>query len=142
MFNRTDKVDWSETQILTVTIIEIRPFRNGWKCFEAPGVEPVFLNQDQAIDYARRRACFRSGEIRVVDSTGKLERTIAFTTRIENLKAARSGPRLDWRWLARHEYRASSADFPDTYVNSLSMMNVVNMRMPRNKNAMSVVPVK
>ena len=22
-----------------VTIIEIRPFRNGWKCFEAPGVE-------------------------------------------------------------------------------------------------------
>ena len=23
------------------TIIEIRPFRNGWKCFEAPGVEPV-----------------------------------------------------------------------------------------------------
>ena len=29
-----------------MTIIEIRPFRNGWKCFEAPGVEPVFLNQE------------------------------------------------------------------------------------------------
>ncbi len=28
-----------------VIVIEIRPFRNGWKCFEAPGVEPVFLNQ-------------------------------------------------------------------------------------------------
>ena len=42
-----------------VTIIEIRPFRNGWKCFEAPGVEPVFLNQEDAIDYAKGRACFR-----------------------------------------------------------------------------------
>jgi hypothetical protein len=62
-----------------VTIIEIRPFRNGWKCFEAPGVEPVFLDQEQAIDYAKDRACFRSGEIRVLDSTGKLEHTIAFS---------------------------------------------------------------
>ena len=48
------------------------------KVFEAPGVEPVFLNQDQAIDYAQTRACFRSGEIRVLDANGKLERTIAF----------------------------------------------------------------
>jgi hypothetical protein len=32
----------------------------------------------QAIDYAETRACFRKGEIRVSDSTGKLERTIAF----------------------------------------------------------------
>jgi len=22
-----------------MTVIEIRPFRNGWKCFEAPGVD-------------------------------------------------------------------------------------------------------
>jgi hypothetical protein len=35
--------------------------------------------KDQAIDYAQNRACFRSGEIRVLDSTGKLERTIAFS---------------------------------------------------------------
>src|SRR5262249_13581666 len=41
-------------------IIEIRPFRNGWKVIEAPGVEPVFLNQEQAVDYATCRACFRS----------------------------------------------------------------------------------
>ena len=59
-----------------MTIIEIRPQRNGWKCFEASGVEPVFLNQDQAIDYATGRACFRSGEIRVLDWTGNVERTI------------------------------------------------------------------
>jgi hypothetical protein len=62
-----------------MTIIEIRPFRNGWKCFEASGVEPVFLNQEQAIDYAIGRACFRSGEIRVMDSTGNIERTIPFS---------------------------------------------------------------
>jgi hypothetical protein len=62
-----------------MTIIEIRPYRNGWQVYESPGVQPVFLNQGEAIDYATGRACFRSGEIRVLDSTGKLERTIAFS---------------------------------------------------------------
>jgi hypothetical protein len=62
---------------------EIRPFRNGWKCFEAPGVEPVFLDQKQAIDYAKNRACFRSGEIRILDSTGNVERMVHFTERTE-----------------------------------------------------------
>jgi hypothetical protein len=58
--------------------IEIRPHAWGWKVFESPGVEPVFREKDQAIGYAETRACFRSGEIRVLDSNGKLERTIAF----------------------------------------------------------------
>jgi hypothetical protein len=56
---------------------EIQPAR-GWKVFEAPGVEPVFPQKRQAIDYAETRVCFRSGEIRLLDSTAKLERTIAF----------------------------------------------------------------
>jgi hypothetical protein len=47
--------------------------------FEAPGVEPVFPEKRQAIKYAPSRASFRSGEIRILDSTGKLERTIAFS---------------------------------------------------------------
>jgi len=50
-----------------VTVIEIRPFRNGWKCFEAPGV-----------DYATGRTCFRSGEIRILDSSGEVEGIIPF----------------------------------------------------------------
>ena len=58
--------------------MEIRPFRNGWKCFEAPGVEPVFLTKDDAISYAQTRARFRTGEIRVLDSTGNVDRVIAF----------------------------------------------------------------
>jgi hypothetical protein len=41
-----------------MTIIEIRPFRNGWQCFEAPGLEPVVLDKEEAIDYAESRACF------------------------------------------------------------------------------------
>ena len=61
-----------------MTVIEIRPHRWGWKAFEAPGVEPVFPEKDPAIDYAQNRACFRSGQIRVLDSTGKVEYTIAF----------------------------------------------------------------
>jgi hypothetical protein len=42
------------------------------------GVEPVFLNQEQAIDYATCRACFRSGEIRILDSNGAVTRIIRF----------------------------------------------------------------
>jgi len=37
------------------------------KLLKHPGVEPVFLNQQDAIDYATGRACFRSGEIRVLN---------------------------------------------------------------------------
>jgi hypothetical protein len=62
-----------------MTVIEIRPHRWGWKVFEAPGVEPVFPEKRQAINYAENRASFRSGEIRILDSTGGLERTIAFS---------------------------------------------------------------
>ena len=61
-----------------MTIIEIRPYRNGWQVYEAPGVQPVLLSQDEAIDYATYRACFRSGEIRIVDSSGAVTRIIPF----------------------------------------------------------------
>jgi len=61
-----------------MTLIEIRPFRNGWKSYEAPGVEPVFATKEGAIGYAQVRACFRSGEIRIVDSSGRIERVIPF----------------------------------------------------------------
>jgi hypothetical protein len=62
-----------------MTVIEIKPHRNGWEVFEAPGVEPVFPEKDQAINYAQNRASFRSGEIRILDSSGNVERAIAFT---------------------------------------------------------------
>jgi hypothetical protein len=61
-----------------MTLIEIRPHRWGWKVFEAPGVEPVFPEKRQAISYAQNRASFRSGEIRILDSSGDLERTVLF----------------------------------------------------------------
>jgi hypothetical protein len=62
-----------------MTVIEITPHRWGWKAFEAPGVEPVFPTRDDAISYAQARARFRAGEIRVLDSTGNVERTIPFS---------------------------------------------------------------
>jgi hypothetical protein len=61
-----------------VTIIEIRPYRNGWQVYECAGVEPVFLSKEQAVDYATCRACFRSGEIRIFKSNGTVERIIRF----------------------------------------------------------------
>jgi len=60
------------------TIIEIRPNRNGWEVFEAPGVQPVFLTKEQAISYAQNRACFRSGEIRILDPNRSVECVIPF----------------------------------------------------------------
>jgi hypothetical protein len=62
-----------------VTVIEIRPYRSGWKVFEAPSVESVFLEKEQAINYAENRASFRSGEIRVLDSGGNIQRVISFS---------------------------------------------------------------
>ena len=61
-----------------MTVIEIRPHRWGWKVFEAPGVEPVFPEKRQAINYAENRACFRLGEIHVLDSSGNIECVIPF----------------------------------------------------------------
>jgi len=46
--------------------------------YDARRVEPLFLSKEQAIDYAIYRACFRSGEIRILDSTGMVERVIPF----------------------------------------------------------------
>jgi hypothetical protein len=77
MFQRIVKV-FRRQQESQITVTEIKPHRWGWKVFESPGVEPVFAEKRQAIDYAECRACFRSGEIRILDSTGKLERAIAF----------------------------------------------------------------
>jgi len=78
MFKRTDKVDCRKCKGYIVTIIEVRPFRNGWQVYEALGVQPVFLSREQAIDYATCRACFRSGEIRILKSNGAVERVIVF----------------------------------------------------------------
>ena len=63
------------------TIIEIRPYRGGWQCFEGPGVEPFWTGENakqSAIDYAKARAKFGRGEIRVLSQDGSLESVIDF----------------------------------------------------------------
>jgi hypothetical protein len=57
------------------------------RCFEAPGVEPVFLDQERAIDYATGRACFGSGEIRILKPSGAVARIIPLVRRIEDCDA-------------------------------------------------------
>jgi hypothetical protein len=61
-----------------MTVIEVKPRKWGWCVFESRGVEPVFLQRDQAINYAETRARLRTGEIRIFDSTGNVERVIEF----------------------------------------------------------------
>jgi len=38
----------------------------------------MFPEKRQAIDYAKTRACFRTGEIPALDASGNIQRTIAF----------------------------------------------------------------
>jgi hypothetical protein len=48
----------------SATIIEIRPFRGGWQCFEAPGVQPYWTGEqakEMAMNYTKGRAKFGRG---------------------------------------------------------------------------------
>ena len=63
------------------TVIEIRPFRGGWQCFEGPGVQPYWTGEhakEDAIGYATARAKLGRGEIRVLSPDGSLQRLISF----------------------------------------------------------------
>jgi len=65
----------------SITVIEIRRFRGGWQCFEAPGVQPYWTGENakqSAIDYAKARMKFGRGEIQVLDNAGEVERVISF----------------------------------------------------------------
>ena len=62
-------------------IIEIRPFKGGWQCYEGPGVAPFWTGngaKEDAISYAKGRAKFGRGEIRVLNPYGSIECTIPF----------------------------------------------------------------
>jgi hypothetical protein len=60
----------------SVTVIEIRPFKGGWQCYEGPGVQPYWTGEsakDDAIGYAKARAKFRREEIRVLNVDGSIK---------------------------------------------------------------------
>lgn len=66
------------------TIIEIRPFRDRCQCFEARGAQPYWTGptaKADAIGYAKARAKFGSGEIRVLKQDGSTEQIIPFGDR-------------------------------------------------------------
>jgi hypothetical protein len=53
----------------------------GWQCFEGPGVGPYWTGEsakDDAIGYAKARAQFGRGEIRVLNHEGSAEHIISF----------------------------------------------------------------
>ena len=60
------------------TIIEIRPHGSMWKVVEAPGVEPIFPHKEDAVLYATERTRAGSGEIRILDGNGAVEKVIPF----------------------------------------------------------------
>jgi len=61
---------------MNLPLFEISTFLKQWYALM---IEPVFPEKRQAINYAQTRACFRSGEIRILDSNGQIERIIAFS---------------------------------------------------------------
>jgi len=63
----------------SVTVIEIRPFKGGWQCYEGEGVGPCWIGdtaKQSATDYAKARAKFGRGEIRVLRQDGSVESVI------------------------------------------------------------------
>jgi hypothetical protein len=69
-------------------IIELKPVGRGWKVFEAPGVEPLFIGPDSrqlAIDYAKTRQGLSRGEIRVLNSAGDIVDVIRFDDKEKTL---------------------------------------------------------
>jgi hypothetical protein len=70
-------------------IIEIRPFRDGCRCYEGPGVQPYWTSdtaKEDAIGHATARAKFGRGEIPVLNHGGKVQ-TIIPLTRVGNHEA-------------------------------------------------------
>src|SRR5436190_21879636 len=65
----------------STTVIEIRPFKGGWQCFEGPGVQPYWTGEhakEDAIGCATARAKFGRGEIRVLNVDGSIQKVISF----------------------------------------------------------------
>lgn len=62
-----------------MSAIDLKPYRGGWKVFEAPGVEPFFIGErakEQAIDYAKHRQRSNSRPIQIFDGSGALLESI------------------------------------------------------------------
>ncbi len=55
--------------------------------YECVGVQPLFLSQEQAIDYAQDCACFRSGEILILTQLAASNALSRSTRQIENCDA-------------------------------------------------------
>jgi hypothetical protein len=60
----------------------------GLESFESPGVEPVFPQEGQAIDYAQSCACCRSGKILILSSTAISNARLRSVKRIESCENA------------------------------------------------------
>jgi hypothetical protein len=63
----------------SLTVIEIRPFKGGWQCYEGPGVQPYWTGdaaKEDAIGYAKAGAKLGHGEIRVLKHDELVESVI------------------------------------------------------------------
>jgi hypothetical protein len=73
MFNRTDKVDWRKCNV-AVTIIEIRPFRNGWQVFACINMRQTTNEFVMSLfDSCQSKQRGRAFERREFDAAGKSE---------------------------------------------------------------------
>ncbi len=73
--------DSSDQSQRSVPVINIRPYRGGWQCFEGDGVQPYFVEGDakrSAVEYATARMTSRLGQIRIYGSDGVVEKTLQF----------------------------------------------------------------
>ena len=63
----------------SLTVIEIRPFKGGWQCYEGTDVQTYWTGdhaKEDAIDYAKAGAKLGHGEIRVLKHDELVESVI------------------------------------------------------------------
>jgi len=77
----------------------------------APGIEPVFPEEHQAIKLRGRSGVLRSGEIRIFDSSGNVERSIPFSEADRKLWRRDSRFRWSWRRDQTHERKSEFKEF-------------------------------
>jgi len=99
-----------------MTVIEIRRFRNSWKSYEGPGVEPVFGTKEEAISYGQYGGvlclCDLSDALKEIFRIVGLDRTFPmFATVDEAANAIRNGEvarnvRGDSHKKSRHDHES------------------------------------
>ena len=80
--------------VSVVRVIHVRLFRRKfWEVFERDGVEPIYFEKRQAIQYAEHRGRLGNALVRIYDERGQIDREIDAPTEDRMLYTSTNSPR-------------------------------------------------